>query len=146
MPRAVRSEPQSGRRSPLAARHAGTAALGRGLASIPVSSLREAGLPSTLSTLAEDAVTVGGRAGRLGQRRTARGRRWPRQRRRALRAPAQWPLAAQRAGPAPRRPVLAADWLLPDLRKSPLNNSTAPSALHPSPPAPPLGRGRLTIP
>ncbi len=39
----------------------GTAALGRGLASIPISSLREAGLPSTLSTLAEDAVTVGGR-------------------------------------------------------------------------------------
>lgn len=37
----------------------GTAALGRGLASIPISSLREAGLPSTLSTLAEDAVTVG---------------------------------------------------------------------------------------
>ncbi|GBF92940.1 hypothetical protein Rsub_05776 [Raphidocelis subcapitata] len=36
----------------------GTAALGRGLASIPVSSLEEAGLPSTLSTLAEDAVTA----------------------------------------------------------------------------------------
>jgi hypothetical protein len=44
----------------------GTAALGRGLASIPVSSLQEAGLPSTLSTLAEDAVTVGGLGGGAG--------------------------------------------------------------------------------
>ncbi len=37
---------------------AGIASLGRGLASIPTASLQEAGLPSTLSTLAEDAVTV----------------------------------------------------------------------------------------
>ena len=36
----------------------GSAALGRGLASIPLASLREAGLASTLSTLAEDAVTA----------------------------------------------------------------------------------------
>ena len=34
----------------------GVGSLGRGLASIPLTLLREAGLPSTLSTLAEDAV------------------------------------------------------------------------------------------
>jgi hypothetical protein len=37
---------------------AGVAALGRGLAAIPYPALEEAGLPSTLSTLAEDAVGV----------------------------------------------------------------------------------------
>ncbi len=37
---------------------AGVAALGRGLATIPYHALEEAGLPSTLSTLAEDAVGV----------------------------------------------------------------------------------------
>jgi hypothetical protein len=36
----------------------GTAALGRGLASIPANSLDDSGLQSTLSTLAEDAVTA----------------------------------------------------------------------------------------